>query len=123
MERKFVNVPFEQVEYIKTNCSIDFRFNEQAHDMWLWLMKLACGDDFRYLPNDKDYDFDSDFHLFRTASKEKEKLFGYMQDSLNVLLYEVTQREYYELAVNISNIMSSMEEIGSYEIQESDYWG
>lgn len=123
---RLVDVPDNQKKFVKDSCQRDFVWDEQAHYLWLWAMEIACGIDKRFLSSFSDQqNFHDELHLFRTMGNTEqgnnsEKLFGYMQDSLNILLYEVIQKEYYELASNIKNIMDAMSVVEKYEVPELD---
>lgn len=124
--RRLILVPDKQKEFIRATCQRDFVWWEEAHEIWKMMMNVACGIDERFLPNDKDYDFDTTLHLFRAqgnvvykdAIYDSFKVFGYMQDSLNCLLGETIQKEYYELSENIKSIMCVMEDIEKHEVPE-----
>lgn len=118
-----MKVPDNQKEYIKRSCRRDFIWDEETHDLWLWAMDIVCGFDKRFIPPFGDHlNFHDELHLFRTMGNtgrgyDSERMFGYMQDSLNMLLYEVTQKEYYELASNITKILKAMSIVEKYEVQ------
>lgn len=112
---RLVRVPNEQQRFVRDTCQADFVWDSQTRDLWLWAMNIACGEDNRFLPPFGDQqDFHDELWLFLTmgnteAGNDSEKMYGYIQDSLNCLLGECLQKEYYELASNLSAIMESME--------------
>ena len=116
--RKLVKVPYHQQRFIQTECLDDFEWDEYAHNIWGMIMRVACGIDERFLPNYKDYDFDTELHLFRTCGDDEKNRFNLMQDSLNCLLYECTENEYYELCANIAQVMMVMDEIEKLDKRE-----
>lgn len=126
--RRLIPVPENQKDFIRTTCQRDFIWWEEAHGIWKMMMNIACGINERFLPCGNEYDFDTTLHLFRTQGNvvdgdklhDSHKVFGYMQDSLNCLLGEVLQKEYYELAENIKSMMLVLEDIIRHKSHVSD---
>lgn len=110
-------VPYEQVMWIEKETADDmfFKLDDTTADIWNMIIKVCCGHDERFLPCNKDYDFDANIILYREMGNcegtDTEKTFGYMLDNLNMLLYQARNMAYHTLADNIKSVYDIMNRI------------